>query len=219
MKDPLFANVQLTLDEGGTSFPVEAVITQSAHDNTVANGATGVVKSRTATSLAVANVYGNFVDTGSNTSLRISDGTSQANVTGQRSNASRAGSTPSVFDQRMTLTGYDNYNDSIVLVQNEQIKQESTDATGYIESINTDAGGNPISISLTKMTGNWLASDTVSETYYNFTGQTSGSVGYFTGKIMPDLVDGSGEIMYMENKTETTRSTTQTERVKLLIEF
>ena len=219
LKDPLFANVQLTLDEGGTSFPVDAVITQSAHDNTVANGATGVVKSRTATSLAVANVYGNFVDSGSNTSLKISDGTSQANVTGQRSNASRAGSTPAVFDQRMILTGYDNYNDSIVLVQNEQIKQESTDATGYIESIKTDAGGNPISISLTKMTGNWLASDTVSETYYNFTGQTSGSVGYFTGKIMPDLVDGSGEIMYMENKTETTRSTTQTERVKLLIEF
>ena len=69
------------------------------------------------------------------------------------------------------------------------------------------------------MTGNWLASDSSSDTDYAFTGQTSGSVGTFTGKIMPDLVDGSGEILYLENKTETTRSATQTERVKLLIEF
>ena len=218
MKDPLFANVELTLDSGGTSFPVGETVTQSAHDNTVANGAYGIVKSRTGTSLALANVYGNFVTTGSNTSLRITDGTNQANVTAILSNPGRSGSSTASFDQRMILTGYKNYNDSIVLVQNEQIKQESTDATAFIESINTAANGTPISLGLTRMTGNWLQSDE-SGTKYNFTGQTSGSVGYFTGKIMPDLVDGSGEILYMENKDEVTRSTTQTERVKLLIEF
>ena len=218
LKDPLFANVELTLDSGGTSFPVGETVTQSAHDNTVANGAYGIVKSRTGTSLALANVYGNFVTTGSNTSLRITDGTNQANVTAILSNPGRSGSSTASFDQRMILTGYKNYNDSIVLVQNEQIKQESTDATAFIESINTAANGTPISLGLTRMTGNWLQSDE-SGTKYNFTGQTSGSVGYFTGKIMPDLVDGSGEILYMENKDEVTRSTTQTERVKLLIEF
>ena len=219
LKDPLFANTNLTLDEGGTNFPVDAVITQSAHDATVANGATAIVKSRTDTSLSVANVYGNFVTTGSNAQLRIFDGTSQANVANVDSNASRPGSSTASFDQRLILTGYTNDNESIVLVQNEQIKQASTDATGYIESINTAANGTPISIALTRMTGNWLASDSSSDTDYAFTGQTSGSVGTFTGKIMPDLVDGSGEILYLENKTETTRSATQTERVKLLIEF
>jgi hypothetical protein len=219
LKDPLFANTNLTLDEGGTNFPVDAVITQSAHDATVANGATAVVKSRTDTSLSVANVYGNFVTTGSNAQLRIFDGTSQANVASVDSNASRPGSSTASFDQRLILTGYTNDNESIVLVQNEQIKQASTDATGYIESINTAANGTPISIALTRMTGNWLAADSSSDTDYAFTGQTSGSVGTFTGKIMPDLVDGSGEILYLENKTETTRSATQTERVKLLIEF
>jgi hypothetical protein len=164
-------------------------------------------------------VYGNFVDTGSNTQLRISDGSSQANVTGIQSNAGRAGSTPATFDQRLTLTGYTNTNGSIELEQDEQIKQESTDATGYVESINTAANGTPISIALTRVTGNWLASDLTSDTKYNFTGQQSGSIGFFQGKIVPDLVDGSGEILYAENKLETTRSTTQTERIKLLIEF
>jgi hypothetical protein len=219
LKDPLYANTNLTLDEGGTLFPVDAVVTQSAHDDTVANGAYGTVKSRTATSLTLSNVYGNFVDTGSNTQLRISDGSSQANVTGIQSNAGRAGSTPATFDQRLTLTGYTNTNGSIELEQDEQIKQESTDATGYVESINTAANGTPISIALTRVTGNWLASDLTSDTKYNFTGQQSGSIGFFQGKIVPDLVDGSGEILYAENKLETTRSTTQTERIKLLIEF
>ena len=221
LKDPLFANVTLSLTTGGSDFPVDTIVTQSAHDATIANGATGVVKSRTNQSLAVSNVYGNFVISGnSQTFIASTSNTSvQANVTGVQSNSSRAGSTTAVFNQTLTITGYTNNSDSLDLVLNEKIKQESTDATAYIESINTYANGTPSSLSLTKFQGNWLASDQTSGDDYTFTGQTSGAIGKFTGKIMPDLVDGSGEFLYYENKTETTRSTTQSERVRLLIEF
>lgn len=223
LKDPLFANVEIsitdvTLTDGSsgshTSFAVGDVITQGAHDDTVANGAYGVVTSRSAGKLAVANVYGNFVTSGSNTSLRIQNAANtQANVgAGILTNPSRGNSTADSFDQRLVLTGFTNTS-SVAFQTDEVIKQDSTDATGRIEVINNT------SVAITRSQGNWLASDTVSGTYYNFTGQSSTGVGYFTGIRQPDLVEGSGEVLYVENQQPITRDAAQTERVKLLIEF
>lgn len=223
LKDPLFANVEIaiadvTLTDGSsgsaTSFAVGDVITQSAHDDTVANGAYGVVTNRSSGKLSVANVYGTFVTSGSNTSLRIQNAANtQANVgAGILTNPSRGNSTADSFDQRLVLTGFTNTS-SVAFQTDELIKQDSTDAIGRIEVINST------SVAITRSQGNWLASDTVSGTYYNFSGQTSSGVGYFTGIRQPDLVSGSGEVLYVENQQPITRDAAQTERVKLLIEF
>lgn len=223
LKDPLFANVEIaiadvTLTDGSsgsaTSFAVGDVITQSAHDDTVANGAYGVVTNRSSGKLSVANVYGTFVTSGSNTSLRIQNAANtQANVgAGILTNPSRGNSTADSFDQRLVLTGFTNTS-SVAFQTDELIKQDSTDAIGRIEVINST------SVAITRSQGNWLASDTVSGTYYNFSGQTSSGVGYFTGIRQPDLVRGSGEVLYVENQQPITRDAAQTERVKLLIEF
>jgi hypothetical protein len=222
IKDPLFANVQLsisdvTLTDGssgaGTSFAVNDVITQSAGDATVANGAYGIVKSRASGTIAVANVYGNFVTSGSNTSLRVVNASNtSANVGGILTNPSRSSSTADSFDQRLVLTGFANQS-SVAFTTDEIIKQDSTDATGVIEVINST------SVAITRAQGNWLASDTASGTYYSFNGQTSAGRGYFTGSIQPDIVAGSGEILYVENQPPVTRNAAQTERIKLLIEF
>ena len=222
IKDPLFANVQLTISDvtltdgssgAGTSFAVNDVITQSAGDATVANGAYGIVKSRASGTLAVANVYGNFVTSGSNTSLRfVNASNTSANVVTILTNPTRSNSTADSFDQRLVLTGFANQS-SVAFTSDEIIKQDSTDATGVIEVINST------SVAITRAQGNWLASDTASGTYYSFNGQTSAGRGYFTGIRQPDLVTGSGEILYVENQQPITRNAAQTERIKLLIEF
>jgi hypothetical protein len=231
LKDPLFANVQLsvsdtTLTGGGsgseTSFAVgsiivqdgEGVLTGSANSTihrTEANAsgkAWGVVKSRASGTIAVGEVYGNMVS-----SKRIFDAANTSSLVGSvLTNPSRSNSTAASFDQRLVLTGFSNTS-SVAFLSDEVIKQDSTDATGRIEVINTT------SVAITRAQGNWLASDTVSGTYYNFTGQTSTGVGFFTGIRQPDLISGSGEVLYVENQPPITRAADQTERVKLLIEF
>jgi hypothetical protein len=231
LKDPLFANVQLsisdtTLNGGGTgsetSFAVGSIIvldgpdvlTSSANssihrEEAQASGkAWGVVKSRASGTIAVGEVYGTLVS-----SKRIFDSANTSALVGSvLTNPTRSSSTAASFDQRLVLTGFANTS-SVVFQNDETIKQDSTDATGVIEVINTT------SVAITRTQGNWLASDTVSGTYYNFTGQQSAGVGYFTGIRQPDLIKGSGEILYVENQQPITRAADQTERVKLLIEF
>ena len=231
LKDPLFANVELSvsnpLDTDGNSssinsFGVGSVIIQdgqgiltSSANSTVhraeakASGkAWGIVKSRSAGKLAVGEVYGNMVS-----SQRIYDAANTSALVGSvLTNPSRSSSTAASFDQRLVLTGFTNTS-SVAFQSDEIIKQDSTDATGIVEVINST------SVAITRSQGNWLASDTVSGTYYNFTGQASAGVGYFTGIRQPDLIKGSGEILYVENQQPITRAADQTERVKLLIEF
>ena len=231
IKDPLFANVQLsisstTLTDGSggteTSFGVGSVVVQDGQDvltssanssihraEAQASGkAWGIIKSRASGTLAVGEVYGTLVS-----SKRIFDAANTSTLVGAvLTNPSRSNSTAASFDQRVVLTGFSNTS-SVAFQADEVIKQDSTDATGVIEVINTT------SVAITRGQGNWLASDTVSGTYYNFTGQTSTGVGYFTGIRQPDLISGSGEVLYLENQQPITRAADQTERVKLLIEF
>ena len=231
IKDPLFANVQLsisstTLTDGSggteTSFGVGSVVVQDGQDvltssanssihraEAQASGkAWGIIKSRASGTLAVGEVYGTLVS-----SKRIFDAANTSTLVGAvLTNPSRSNSTAASFDQRVVLTGFSNTS-SVAFQADEVIKQDSTDATGVIEVINTT------SVAITRGQGNWLASDTVSGTYYNFTGQTSTGVGYFTGIRQPDLISGSGEVLYLENQPPITRAADQTERVKLLIEF
>jgi hypothetical protein len=222
LKDPLFANVQLTIDtttltDGssgqGSSYAVNDVIVQSGANNEVANGATGIVKSRASGTLAVANVYGNFIGGSTNTALRIVNAANTSSrIDSVLSNPTRSTSNFDSFDQRLVLTGFANQS-SVAFTTDEIIKQESTDATGVIEVINST------SVALTRVQGNWLASDTTSGTLYSFNGQTSAGRGYITGIRQPDLVEGSGEVLYIENGQPITRDAAQTERIKLLIEF
>ena len=234
LKDPLFANVEVSvsdtkLNDGSsgseTSYSVEGVVVQgegiltASANNEVhraeanASGkAWGVVKSRAAGTLAVGEVYGNFV-TGNTTVNRLFDGANTSSAVGPiKTNPSRSSSTADTFDQRLVLTGFSNTS-SVGFVQDEVIIQDSTAANAVIEVINST------SVALTRTQGNWLASDTTSGTFYNFRGQTSGGVGYFVGIRQPDIIKGSGEILYVENQQPITRDAAQTERVKLLIEF
>ena len=217
LKDPLYANVVVTIANTlttggsagqGTSFQDGEVITQST------SGAHGIVQGRSTGTVTVANVYGQFLTTtNSNTTHRLVGETSNTStsIASFKTNE-RDGSTFNTFDQRTRLSGFVNAS-SLEFQIDEQIKQDTTETTGFIHSINTSAQ----SITLTNKLGNFNESEAGSEVY--FRGATSEAQGYHTSENGPDITPHTGEVIYVENITPITRDDSQTERVKLMIKF
>jgi hypothetical protein len=91
---------------------------------------------------------------------------------------------------------------------------------GYIHSLN---GSNTSSntVGLTGVQGVFNLSDDLSGVINTFVGQTNGATAKLTGKVntLNSLVDGSGEVLYVETFEPIARSTLQTEKVKIIIEF
>jgi len=202
----------------GTDSGATAQITSISANTPVitVSGAYGTVTKREVGIVYLSNVYGQFVSTSGNTTLKIADSANTtAEVGSVLTNPGRLNSNFNSFDQRLVLTGFTYSALTYSFQQDEIVIQDSTDATARIQYINSDTG----ICALTVVKGNWLASDTVSGTYYRFRGQSSGAVGYFTGRIEKDIVDYSGDILYVENIQPVTRDNEQTERIKLMIDF
>ena len=209
VKDPLFANVVLTMNtstsNSGTSFTAGEQITQDS--NATHGGASGFITARASGTLNLTNVYGQFV-----TGLRFTGGSSS--VTGNVHSvktSDKSTSNASTFDQRLRLTGFANQTGAAFTID-EALSQETTDATAVLHHINTDSVA-----AVTNVKGNFLASDSTQT--YEVSGATSGQRFKFTGKAGPDLVENSGEILYVENITPITRDDDQTEKVKVMIKF
>lgn len=221
LKDPLFSNVVITLANtkttdlatgSGTSFQDEEVVTQST------SGAFGIVTSRSEGTIHLANVYGQFLtSTPGNTTHRIVGGTSNTSATvNSFVTSDKTTSNFTTFDQRFRLTGFAQTTTDAAFSIDEPVIQASTNATGIVHSINTSSGS---VLTITNKKGNWLASDTATDTQYSFSGSTSGAAGTFADTAGPDIVPNTGEVIYLENVSPITRSDDQTERIKLMIEF
>ena len=230
LKDPLYSNVVITLantlttdsaNGQGTSFTANEVLTQNASTTALptAKGATGVIKARFAGTINVSNVYGQFLTTtAANGTHRIFGESSNTSSTiASFKTSDKSTSDFSTFDQRLRLTGF--VNTATAFVVDEQIIQDSTDAEGVIHSINTHANGTINMVGITRKKGNFLASDTAQNVFYNVRGQTSNAIGYFTDTAGPDIVPNSGEVIYTENLTPITRDNSQTERIKIILGF
>ncbi len=91
---------------------------------------------------------------------------------------------------------------------------------GYIHSLN-GSGSTSTVIGLTGVQGVFNLSDDASDVINTFVGQTNGATAKLTGKVntMNSLVDGSGEILYVETFAPIARNTSETEKVKIIIEF
>ena len=94
-------------------------------------------------------------------------------------------------------------------------------AMAYVHDIQTDESGSVATIAVTNVNGSFLLTDTGTNAINSFKGQTSQAIASLTGidSSRNKLVDGSGEIMYVENFVPITRDADQTERIKLIIEF
>lgn len=92
-------------------------------------------------------------------------------------------------------------------------------AIGYVHSQNNGAASTVIG--LTNVRGFFSVSDDIAGTINTFVGQTSKAEAKITGRSYDRnyVVDGSGEFLYTENFAPIERNASQTEKVKLIIEF
>lgn len=86
-------------------------------------------------------------------------------------------------------------------------------AVATVSTINT--------IGLTNVKGVFNVSDSATSTINTIEGQTNGATANLISRdsTLNSLVDGSGEFMYVENFIPVSRSNSQTEKIKLIIEF
>ena len=88
-------------------------------------------------------------------------------------------------------------------------------ATGIVHEVKTN------SVALTGVNGTFLLSDTETNTINTFKGQTSQAIAQIDdiSTSSAQLIDGTGQFMYVENFVPIARDPDQTERIKLVIEF
>lgn len=204
IKDPLYANVQLTIDTPTADYSVGETATHPT-------GASGKVTFANSTVIRMTNVLGHF-----HPSSNITGSTTGAtsNIVSILINSDDTRSNVNYFQQSYkfehTLVSGNPLN------EDESVVQLALDnPRGRVLSSNTTH------TVLTHVEGTFDTTDTfivqgnnVGEAHLD-----SGETVRFKSVIKPDLVNGSGEILYIKNIDQVSRSNTTTETVKLTIEF
>ena len=194
IKDPLFSNVALTVGSINGSFAIGETVTQNT------TNATGVVTEwDTINTLTLTDVNGVF-----NTGYTVTGATtnSTANVTsyiinGQAKNFN-------TFDQRYRYTFLPIAGQ---FTPDETVYQTDITLANAVFHSNTNAN-----IYVTHVRG-------VLNTGNTIIGQTSGASANLLFAYPPDLVSHSGEVIYVENESPISRSNSQSETIKVILQF
>lgn len=193
LKDPYFANVVLTIDNSTGSFTDNEILTQ-ANSN-----ATGIVVDTTLSSISITNVSGIFV-------------TNQL-VTGATSGATANVVSYTINGETKNFETFDNrhkYSFSAVsgtFQEDEKVFQfDLSTANAYFHS-NTGSY-----LYLTDKHGILNIANTI-------TGANSAAVSTLNTYWPPDIVEGSGEVLYIENIDPTDRDENQSETIKIILKF
>ncbi len=196
IRDPLFANVSLTLTSIVGSFQVGETITTDTFSNSVVT----IWNSGTST-LTVTDLVG-----------KINPGDTIVGVT---SNTHATVSNTFVSGYNKNLNTFDNryrfnitLNTSNTFIQNEQITQAVTAANGYIHEANTTF------VALTDTKGAFVVTSH-SELLNDLNGVSANVVTIHT----PDIIKSSGKVLYLENDPPTLTSNSSTTRISLVIGF
>lgn len=194
LKDPYWANLQVTISSPTTNFTVGETVTTT-------DGSTGYVQFANSSAIRVSNGIGAFANSGS-----ISGGTSSANadISGISINAEDSRSNSSYFEQTFKFTT--NLVSGNPFSEDEKVTINNANGFVYFS--------NSTETSLTTVRGTFDTSNTDT-----VTGASSSETAKFSGKISPDLVRGSGKVLMLKNVAAVSRSNTTTETVKLVIKF
>jgi hypothetical protein len=200
LKDPLYANVTLTVTSLTGSFNVGETVQQA---NSLA---TGIVTSfDSVSSLSLTNVNGVFI-----TNQIVTGQTTGATANATSFLISGKAKSFNTFDQRtrysFTLNSGTFQEDELV-VQADDLGEFNSNARFH--SVQGTSSGN---LYLTHVQGTINTGNTI-------TGCTSSAEASLLLKYEPELVKGSGEVLYIENRTPITRSNTQSEIVKIILQF
>lgn len=194
LKNPLFANVELTIANTSGIYAVGERVTQAT------SGATGIVDLFSGgTLLRLNNVSGEFI-TGQTVTGNLSSAT--ANVTAYEINGKTKSF--STFDQR---TKYQGTVDSNAFEEDELVFQTDVATSNAIFHSSDDNY-----IYVTDVQGVINSGNTI-------TGSNTNSIATINAILPPDLVIGSGEVIYLENTDPIPRSNTQSETVKIILKF
>jgi len=193
LKDPLFSNVVLTISTATGVFTDNESVTQDS------SNAKGIVSESTSSTLTLSNVSGIFV-------------TSQT-VRGDISNASANVISYLIGGQTKDFNTFDNRHrytysgGSGTFIEDEQVYQ--------LEMVNANAvyfANDSNYYYLTNKFGTINTGNTI-------TGVNSSAVVTLTNYLEPDIVEGSGEVLYIENTDPTDRDINQSETIKLILKF
>lgn len=196
IRSPLFADVQLTLNATADFIEGDVVVQETT-------GATGVVTISTGTTvLKLTNVLGYF--------------RSGYQVVGQTA--------PYANAHVNAVTGQETYFDqtsrleyaiaSGTFVDDEKIVQAGSPANAYVYTSNSTV------VSVTDPRGQFVNISTAAPgANITIRGESSG-VTAIAGAFTPgDLVVGSGEVLYIDNKSPVAKNAGQTETIKVILEF
>lgn len=202
VRNILHNNVQLTLDSlQAGDYAVGEIINQE--DPSTSSGirkARGEVASiDTANNvLTLTNVFGDFESSTNNEIFGLSSNT--------HASVSDINRDISTFNNQITLTitttsGTFEVGDTVTQAQ------ENNTAEGYVISANST------SLDIVNVFGEFSASgNTIS-------GSESSATGVISDVSERNIIDNSGSVVYIENTDEITRSSTSTERIKIIVKF
>lgn len=194
LKDPLFANVEITTGSLTGGFTIGETITQAT------SNATGVVTAWDSIStLQLTSVNGTILS-----GYTITGGSSAATANVVSYQISGQSKNFNTFDQRekYTFTPI-----SGTFTSDEVVYQTDIQLTNAYFHSNTSSN-----IYFTSVKGTLNTSNTI-------IGQSSGATANLLSYYRPDLVVGSGEVLYIENESPITRSASQTETIKIILQF
>ena len=193
LKDPFFANVELTVISTTGVFTDNELVTQ-ANSN-----ATGLVSGTTASTITVANVTGIFVN-----DKLITGATSgaSANVVGFVINGETKDFNTFDNRQRFTYTA-----GAGSFIEDEKVFQLDVAIANAFFHSNDSSYYYLTDIRGVINTGNTLI------------GQNSGASVTLLSRLPSDIVEGSGEVLYIENVDPIERNVSQSESIKLILKF
>lgn len=194
LKNPAFANVTLTLTSVTGNFATDEVVTQ---DTTNARGY--VTTFSGGNQLSLTNVTGVFT-----TARVVTGATSNAVGTVSSFKISNVTKGFNTFDQRHRYVATV---DSGTFIEDETVYQTTPSTANALFH-----SSNSTHVSLTSIEG-------VINTGNTIVGVDSGAIATLSTYQVPDLVPGSGEVLYVENASPVSRSNTQSEIVKLILKF
>ena len=197
IRDPKFANGTLTISSSDVSASAGETITGQT------SNATAYVYSASATEILVSNIVGYFQ------SSENIKGTAGANLV-----ISTVDQPTTYFRQTYKYTG--EVTTAQGLQEDELIVQGESQANARVLiPLETGTG----TFEVTNQRNTFLLSDTATNTDKYINGQTSEAQVKLTSTSLPQVVDGSGEVLYLENFTPISRDNNQSETFRIIIEF
>jgi hypothetical protein len=204
IKDPLFANVTLSISNSTGSFTDGEIVYQNP-SNTA--NAFGVVSFSNSSSVRLTNAFGFFVS--GNSTYGLLNGVSS----GFTAIVDSSTQPTTHFDQTFRVVG--SLQSATGFVEDEFVIQGNPgeeNGSGFFYSSNSTV------VRLSNKKGSFNQSEAGGSQAF-ISGVDSGADFLVSGLVPPDLVKNSGDVIYIENFSPITKANSQTETLKLVLEF